>query len=50
MWKYLREKLMETTQQDERVKQKAQEIEYDLDNGLIAPRNAAGLLWGSIVE
>jgi LAO/AO transport system kinase len=50
MWKYLREKLMEATQQDERVKQKAQEIEHDLDNGLIAPRNAAGLLWGSIVE
>jgi LAO/AO transport system kinase len=49
MWKYLRERLLETTQQDKRVKRKAKEIEHDLDSGLIAPRNAAKELWSSIV-
>jgi LAO/AO transport system kinase len=49
MWKYLRERLLETTQQDERVKRKAAEIEHELDTGLIAPRTAASLLWNSIV-
>jgi len=49
MWKYLRERLLETTQQDGRVRKKAAKIERDLDNGLIAPRNAAAELWSSIV-
>ncbi|KAL7477630.1 hypothetical protein ACHAW6_003430 [Cyclotella cf. meneghiniana] len=49
MWKYLRERLLETTQQDRSVRKKAAKIERDLDNGLIAPRNAAGELWSSIV-
>ncbi|KAL3800331.1 hypothetical protein HJC23_003627 [Cyclotella cryptica] len=50
MWKYLRERLLETTQQDGRVRKKAEKIEHDLDSGLIAPRNAAGELWSSIVD
>ena len=50
MWKYLRERLLETTQQDKQVKKKAVEVERDLDMGLIAPRNAAGMLWQSIVS
>lgn len=49
MWKYLRERLLETTQRDERVKMKAIEVENDLDRGLIAPRNAASALWSSVV-
>ena len=44
MWKYLRERLLETTQQDTQVRKKAIEVERDLDMGLIAPRNAAGMV------
>ena len=49
MWKYLKERLLETTQQDERVKKKAFEIEQSLDEGLVSPRSAAKTLWSSIV-
>ena len=49
MWKYLKERLLETTEQDERIKKKLIEIERDLDNRLIAPRSAANMLWASVV-
>eukprot|EP00956_Cyclotella_meneghiniana_P024048 scaffold47933_cov68-Cyclotella_meneghiniana.AAC.14 len=49
MWKYLKERLLETTQQDKRVKKKAFEIQHSLDEGLVSPRSAANTLWRSIV-
>ena len=49
MWKYLKERLLETTQQDKRVKKKALEIQHSLDEGLLSPRSAANTLWRSIV-
>ncbi|KAL9181557.1 hypothetical protein ACHAXT_010362 [Thalassiosira profunda] len=47
MWKYLRERVYETAKNDPRGK--TDEIERLLDDGLVAPRVAAGELWKSIV-
>ncbi|EED95815.1 hypothetical protein THAPSDRAFT_39110 [Thalassiosira pseudonana CCMP1335] len=49
MWKYLREIVYETAKKDERVSKRVSAIERDLDNGLVAPRVAAGELWRSLV-
>ncbi|KAL7460599.1 hypothetical protein ACHAXS_001044 [Conticribra weissflogii] len=50
MWKYLRERVLETARKDPRVKSRAENIEKCLDGGLMAPRVAAGELWKSIVN
>eukprot|EP00804_Cyclotella_cryptica_P011544 CCRYP_019885-RA/>CCRYP_019885-RA protein AED:0.07 eAED:0.21 QI:0/0/0/1/0/0/4/0/195 len=47
MWKYLREGYSKLLNKMD-IK-KAEKIEHDLDRGLIAPRNATGELWSSIV-
>mmetsp|Transcript_18070 Transcript_18070/g.37866 ORF Transcript_18070/g.37866 Transcript_18070/m.37866 type:complete len:528 (+) Transcript_18070:109-1692(+) len=49
MWKYLRERVLETAKNNPRVKSRADDIEKCLDEGLMAPRVAAGELWKSIV-
>mmetsp|Transcript_24317 Transcript_24317/g.58705 ORF Transcript_24317/g.58705 Transcript_24317/m.58705 type:complete len:489 (+) Transcript_24317:13-1479(+) len=48
MWKYLRERVLETVQGDPRVKCRADEIENSLDSGVLAPRVAARKLWKNI--
>jgi len=49
MWKYLRERVLETAKKDPRVKKQAEDIQSSLDSGLVAPRVAAGELWKHIV-
>jgi len=49
MWKYLRERVLETSKKNPRVKRRAEEIQSSLDSGLLAPRVAAGELWKHIV-
>lgn len=49
MWKYLRERVLESTKNDPRIKSRADEIEASLDKGQLAPRVAASQLWRTIV-
>lgn len=47
--KYLREHVLEAANNDEGTRKRKEEIELDLDNGLVAPRLAASQLWRSII-
>ena len=47
--KYLREHVLEAAKNDAVTRKRKEEIELDLDNGLIAPRAAASELWRSII-
>lgn len=48
--KYLRDHVLEAAKNDERTRKRKEEIELELDNGLVAPRLAASQLWRSIIE
>lgn len=48
--KYLRDHVLEAANNDERTRKRKEEIELELDNGLVAPRLAASQLWRSIIE
>lgn len=48
--KYLREHVLEAANNDEVTRKRKEEIESDLDNGLVVPRIAASQLWRSIIS
>jgi LAO/AO transport system kinase len=47
--KYLREHVLEAANNDAGTRKRKEEIELDLDNGLVTPRVAASQLWRSII-
>lgn len=47
--KYLRDHVLEATENDAETRKRKDEIELDLDNGKVVPRIAASKLWNSII-